>query len=78
MDVQDAAASTGADDSTWDILTGNAYINGGTVWSSSAFGVKDPITGAITEATLSGDNATPLEDLWYLSGSTWTQPFKKH
>ncbi len=75
-DVKDAAATTGADDSTWDILSGNAYINGGTVWSSSAFGVKDPITGAITEATLSGDNATPLEDLWYLSGSTWTQPFK--
>ncbi len=75
-EVKDAAASTGADDSTWDILTGNAYINGGTVWSSSAFGVKDPVTGAITEAVLSGDNATPLEDLWYLSGSTWTQPFK--
>ncbi len=75
-DVQDAAAGTGVDDNTWDILTGNAYINGGTVWSSSAFGVKDPITGAITEATLSGDNATPLEDLWYLSGNTWTQPFK--
>ena len=75
-DVKDAQASTGTDDSTWDILTGNAYINGGTVWSSSAFGVKDPITGAITEAVLSGDNATALEDLWYLSGNTWTQPFK--
>lgn len=75
-EVKDATAGTGADDSTWDILSGNAYINGGTVWSSSAFGVKDPITGAITEATLSGDNATALEDLWYLSGNTWTQPFK--
>ena len=75
-EVNDATAGTGADDSTWDILTGNSYINGGTVWSSSAFGVKDPVTGAITEASLSGDNATPLEDLWYLSGNTWTQPFK--
>ncbi len=75
-EVEDAAYGTGSDDSTWDILTGNAYINGGTVWSSSAFGVKDPETGAITEASLAGDNATALEDLWYLSGNTWTQPFK--
>ncbi len=75
-EVQDARASSGVDDSTWNALEGNAYINGGTVWTSSAFGVMNEETGAIEPAILTGDSAAPLEDLWYLSGNTWTQPFK--
>ncbi|MBP5234025.1 MAG: flagellar hook-basal body complex protein [Planctomycetes bacterium] len=75
-EVKNATHGTGTDDSTWNALTGDAYINGGTVWTSSSFGVKNPETGAMEPAVLTGDNATRLEDLWYLSGSTWVQPFK--
>lgn len=74
--VKDAQYASGTDDSTWNALQGNAYINGGTVWTSSAYGVMNQATGAIEPAVLTGDGATPLEDLWYLSGNTWTQPFK--
>lgn len=74
--VKDAASGSGVDDSTWNALTGNSFINGGTTWTSSAFGVMNPSTGAIEQATLTGDSSTALEDLWYLSGNTWTQPFK--
>lgn len=76
--VKDAAFGSGADDSTWNILKAgeNGYINGGTTWTCASLGVKDPTTGAMKEAVLSGPAATPLQDLWYLSGTTWTQPFK--
>ena len=57
-EVKDATHGTGADDSTWNALTGDAFINGGTVWTSSSFGVKNPETGAMEPAVLTGDNAT--------------------
>lgn len=75
-EVKDAKAGSGEVDKTWNALTGDALINGGTVWTSSSFGVKNPATGAMEPAILTGDNATRLEDLWYMSGNTWVQPFK--
>lgn len=68
-----ATAGTGTADNTWNALTlaSNGYINGGTVWTTSP--LAQPAGGATLAAAGTG---TRLEDLYYLSGTTWVRPFE--
>jgi len=55
-------------DTTWTGLGANEYVNGGTVQTTAALS-SNPVAG------VNAAMATDLANLYYLSGTTWIQPF---
>lgn len=75
-EVNDARYGSATGDGTWTALTGNRYLNGGTVTTTAALGVPVPGSPNLTmPADVTGSNTAGLADLRYLSGTTWVQPF---